>query len=116
MGKPDYIVLHDGLPIPVEVKPNRTASEPYESDRLQAAAYCLLIEETEAKTPPFGVLVYRDRSFRVDYAPRLRQRLLHVLAEMRGDVNAKDVARSHGSAARCAACGFRRSCEQSLAD
>ena len=114
VGKPDYIVLHKGVRIPVEVKPNRAADEPYESDRLQMAAYCLLVEETNAKSPPFGVLRYRDQSFRINYTPRLRGHLLRILDEMRACVAADDVTRSHDSEARCAACGFRRSCEQSL--
>ena len=115
VGKPDYIVLRNGIPIPVEVKPNRTADEPYESDRLQIAAYCLLIEETNAKTPPFGVLRYRDRSFRIDYSPLLRGRLLRTVDAIRDGLDAENVGRSHKSAARCAACGFSRSCEESLA-
>lgn len=114
VGKPDYIVLHDGVPIPVEVKPNRTADEPYESDVLQVAAYCLLIEETNAKTPPFGVLRYRDATHQIDYTPLLRGRLLRTLEDMRAALDADDVARSHQSAARCEACGFRGSCEECL--
>lgn len=114
VGKPDYIVMHDGLAIPIEVKPNRTAEQPYESDRLQMAAYCLLIEDRDASAPPYGVLRYRDRSFRIEYAPRLRQRLLDVLDEMRGQLDAEDVGRSHRSAARCAACGLRSQCEERL--
>jgi CRISPR-associated exonuclease Cas4 len=115
VGKPDYIVLHKGLPIPIEVKPNRSADEPYESDRLQIAAYCLLVEEVNAKTPPFGVLRYRDQSFRIDFTPILRGHVIRLLDEIRSCLDADDVARSHRNAARCAACGFRRSCEQSLA-
>jgi len=115
VGKPDYIVMHRGVPIPVEVKPNRMADAPYESDRLQLAAYCLLIEETNAKTPPFGILRYHSRTHRIDYTPRLRAQLLQMVDEMRSYLDADDVARSHNNPARCAACGFRHSCEQSLA-
>ena len=114
VGKPDYIVMRGGVPIPIEVKPNRTADEPYESDRMQVASYCLLIEETQAKTPPMGVLRYRDRSFKISYTPKLRGQLLRLLDEMRDSLDAGDVARSHRSEARCATCGFRNSCEQSL--
>lgn len=114
VGKPDYIVQHEGQAIPIEVKPGRTARQPYESDRLQMAAYCLLVEERDAKSPPYGVLRYRDQSFRIDFAPRLRKRLLTVLGEMREQLAANNVARSHSSAARCAACGFRNTCEERL--
>jgi CRISPR-associated exonuclease Cas4 len=115
VGKPDYVVMQRGMAVPVEVKPNRSAGEPYESDRLQVLAYCLLLEETNAKTPPFGVLRYRTRSFRIGYTARERAHLIRLLDEIRSSAAADDVARSHRSAARCAACGFRRSCEQSLA-
>ncbi|MFQ5342373.1 MAG: hypothetical protein ACE5F6_12575, partial [Anaerolineae bacterium] len=53
-GKPDYLVEQNGHLIPVErrpelvegVKPNRSSPQPYDSDVLQLAAYCLLVEET----------------------------------------------------------------------
>src|SRR5437763_1640343 len=54
-GKPDYILQgRDGV-IPVEVKPLRQAEQPYESDILQLAAYCLLLEEAWDETPPYGL-------------------------------------------------------------
>ena len=115
VGKPDYIVLNDGQAIPIEVKPGRAAQQPYESDRLQMAAYCLLVEERDAKAPAYGMLKYRDRSFRIDFEPRLRERLVSVIDQMRGELAAENVGRSHSSAARCTACGFCRSCEESLA-
>ena len=74
---------------------------------MQVAAYCLLVEETNAKTPPFGVLRYRSQSFRIDFTPQLRAKLLDMLGEMRSCLDAEDVERSHDSAARCAVCGFR---------
>jgi CRISPR-associated exonuclease Cas4 len=116
VGKPDYVVLRNGMPIPIEVKPTRSADEPYESDRMQLVAYCLLLEETNAKAPHFGVLRYRERSFRIDYTPDVRAQLLDQISEMRACLAAAEVERSHDSAARCAVCGFRRSCEESLAD
>jgi CRISPR-associated exonuclease Cas4 len=115
VGKPDYIVIQRGVAIPVEVKPNRSADHPYDSDRLQVAAYCLLLEDANAKAPPFGVLRYRDRTFQIDYTPDLRAYLLELLDEMRSCLGAADVERSHSSRERCSGCGFSRSCEQSLA-
>lgn len=115
VGKPDYVVVRRGAAIPVEVKPNRTASEPYEGDRLQLMAYCLLLEASDARRPPYGVLRYKNRSFRIDFTERERSHLLRVLADIRSGLAADDVARSHSSPDRCAACGYRRTCEQSLA-
>jgi len=115
VGKPDYIVMQRGVAIPVELKPNRSGDEPYDSDRLQVAAYCLLLEDANAKAPPFGVLRYRDRTFQIDYTPDLRAYVLELLDHMRACLAASDVERSHASRERCSGCGFARSCEQSLA-
>src|ERR1044072_5070838 len=82
-GKPDYLmVTRQGL-VPVEVKPERTDTEPRESHLLQVLAYCLLIEETEGKPPPYGLLRYRAETFKVDYNGQTRAPLLEVIEEMR---------------------------------
>lgn len=44
-GKPDYIVEDKGTMMPVEVKPNRAAPTPRQSDVMQLAARAPLIEE-----------------------------------------------------------------------
>src|SRR5512143_4200365 len=114
-GKPDYLVEHEGQLIPVEVKSGRTPEAPYDSHIFQVAAYCLLVEKTYGKRPPYGLIHYPRRDFAVDYTPQLESALLEQLAEMRRDEPRLDVARSHQSVARCRACGFRRVCDQSLA-
>ena len=69
-GKPDYLLDVRGNTIPVEVKPRRRAPRPYESDLMQLAAYCLLVEETIGTAPPYGLLRYAERT-----APRLPARI-----------------------------------------
>jgi CRISPR-associated exonuclease Cas4 len=113
-GKPDYLVDGDGARIPIEVKPNRVASQPRMSDTLQLAAYGLLVEEAFGTPPPYGLLKYRDTVFRVEFTQELRAQLLQVLNEMRGNLGAEDVARSHGDPDRCRACGYRAGCGQAL--
>jgi CRISPR-associated exonuclease Cas4 len=113
-GKPDYIVEERGATIPVEVKPNRVAPAPRESDMLQLAAYALLIEENFGAAPAYGLLKYRDAVFQVELTDELRARLLDTLAAMRRDLAARDVARSHAEPRRCRACGYREVCGQSL--
>jgi CRISPR-associated exonuclease Cas4 len=113
-GKPDYLVEENGARIPVEVKPNRVANEPRLSDTLQLAAYGLLVEETFGTRPPYGLLKYRDAVFRVELTDDLLGELLSVLNEMREDLNAAEVARSHDDARRCRACGYREACGQDL--
>ncbi|HSL30440.1 MAG TPA: CRISPR-associated protein Cas4 [Anaerolineales bacterium] len=114
-GKPDYLIQQDGQIIPVEVKSGRAPEAPYDSHIYQLASYCLLVEKTYGKRPPYGIIHYSNRDFAIDYTRELEASLLDLLADMKRDENKKDVARSHEQAARCARCGFRKNCDQSLA-
>ena len=113
-GKPDHLVRRKGRPTPVEVKPRRGARTPYESDVLQVAAYCLLLEETEG-SPAVGLLCYQDHTFQVPYTDALRDRLLDTLERMRLDPGVHDVVPQHGEPRRCQHCGYRDDCDRSLA-
>ena len=113
-GKPDYLVEQNGKLIPVEVKTGRVPDAPYDSHIFQLAAYCLLVEKTYGKRPPYGIIHYSNRDFAVDYTSQLELALLDHLADMRRDELRKDVPRSHEDAARCRRCGFRKVCDQSL--
>ena len=113
-GKPDYLVQQNGQIIPVEVKSGRAPEAPYDSHIYQLAAYCLLVEKSYGKRPAYGIIHYNDRDFAVDYTPELESSLLDVLAEMRRDEMKREVERSHEQAARCARCGFKKVCDQSL--
>jgi len=111
-GKPDYLVRAGQEIVPVEVKPSRRASEPYEADVLQLAAYCLLVEEEFGQSPSHGLLRYRDQTFRIPFDRRLRETLLSVMEDMRLDLEESDVPRSHDDPTRCRFCGHRAHCEQ----
>ncbi|MCB2213957.1 CRISPR-associated protein Cas4 [bacterium] len=114
-GKPDYIVDHGGVPVPVEVKSGRTPKQPYQSHILQLAAYCYLVEATSGQQPPYGVLRYPRNTFKIPYTPELREELLTTLAEIRqAESQPSAVDRLHHAPARCAACGFRSVCDQRL--
>jgi CRISPR-associated exonuclease Cas4 len=113
-GKPDYLVEQNGQIIPVEVKSGHAPAAPYDSHIFQLAAYCLLVQRTMGKRPPYGIIHYQGRDFAVDYSPELEAQLLDILAEMRRDEMRTQVLRSHDSAARCARCGFRAGCDQRL--
>jgi len=114
-GKPDYLVQTcDGL-VPVEVKPGRRALEPYESDVLQLAAYCLLVHEVSGRRPPYGLLRYNERTFRIPYDAPLEDHLIDVLRAMRSAATSQNVPRSHEDPERCRHCGLREVCRRSLA-
>lgn len=114
-GKPDYLVRQGAAYIPVEVKSGRAPAEgPYASHVYQLAAYCALVAETYHHRPAYGLIKYTDRTLAVDFTPALEAELSDLLEEMHAEVEAEDVARSHSSAARCRACGFREACDESL--
>ncbi len=114
-GKPDYLVEHGGQVIPVEVKSGRAPEAPYDSHIFQLAAYCLLVQRSLGKRPPYGIIHYQDRDFAVDYTPELETALLELLADMRRDEWRGEAFRSHESPARCLRCGFRHVCDQKVA-
>jgi CRISPR-associated exonuclease Cas4 len=113
-GKPDYLIETRGHTIPVEIKPGRAAAIPYESDLMQLAAYCLLVEETSGAAPPYGLLRYAERTFRLDYTVHVREEVLALIDEMRTTLEDTDCARSHDDAPRCRGCGFFEQCDEAL--
>ena len=113
-GTPDYVVRTPRGLVPVEVKPSRREAEPHDSHLLQVLAYCLLIEETEGRRPPYGLLRYSTSTFKVDYNNETRAYLLSVMDEVRRAAEEPDVARNHDQEQRCRACGYRSICEESL--
>jgi CRISPR-associated exonuclease Cas4 len=114
-GKPDYLVEQKGQVIPIEVKSGRAPESPYASHVYQLAAYCLLVEKTCGKRPPYGIIHYPSRDFAIDYTPALESALLDLLANIRRDDTRTEVDCSHAEPARCRRCGFRSACDQKLA-
>jgi len=113
-GKPDYLIEKNGQIIPVEVKSGRAPEAPYDSHIFQLASYCLLVEKTYGKRPPYGIIHYENRDFAIDYTKELESALMELLADMKEDDVKRDVPRSHEQASRCKRCGFRNVCDQSL--
>lgn len=111
VGRPDYVVdTGEGL-IPVEVKSSRMHRDgPYDSHKLQLAAYCLLIEESDGARPPYGLLHYANATVRIPFDDPLRDTLLDTLDQIQQARTASEVARSHNDPLRCARCGFRHAC------
>lgn len=113
-GKPDYLIEKNGQIIPVEVKSGRAPEAPYDSHIFQLASYCLLVDKTYGKRPPYGIIHYENRDFAIDYTRELESALIDLLADMKEDYVKRDVPRSHEQASRCARCGFKSICDQSL--
>jgi len=113
-GKPDYLIEKNGQIIPVEVKSGRAPEAPYDSHIFQLASYCLLVEKTYGRRPPYGIIHYENRDFAIDYTRELETALIELIADMREDDVRREVARSHEQASRCKRCGYHDICEQRL--
>lgn len=114
-GKPDYLIEKNGQIIPVEVKSGLAPEAPYDSHIFQLASYCLLVERTYRKRPPYGIIHYENRDFAIEYTRELESALIELLAGMRRDDARRNVLRSHEQASRCKRCGYRNVCEEKLA-
>lgn len=113
-GRPDELrELSDGRWVPVEIK-SRPAPRagPLSSHRIQLGAYCLLVEETTGRAPPFGLLRYGDgNEFRIDWDARLRSEVLAVRRELAAPYD----GRANPGPARCGRCPWRASCDRAAA-
>jgi len=113
-GKPDYLIQQNSVIIPVEVKTGRAPQTPYDTHIFQLATYCMLVEKTYNKRPPYGIIHYPERDFAIDYTSDLEDSLLDLLADIRRSDRLREIARSHGDITRCRGCGFQAICDQKL--
>lgn len=114
-GRPDYVIRMKENLIPVEEKTGRTPRGPLFSHILQVAAYCLLIEETSGKAPPYGLLKYPEHEHEIEYNEDLKKVLLQKLDEMRTILETKDAHRNHDRPGKCISCSRRHICPERLA-
>jgi CRISPR-associated exonuclease Cas4 len=115
VGQPDYVVrMPQGL-VPIELKSRSCGRGPYDGEKAQLFAYCLLVEETLGKPVSSGILKHADRDLTVPFGERERAWVSSLLEEMRSCQNSRDVPRSHSHAGKCRGCGVRASCDQALA-
>ncbi|MCI4335735.1 MAG: PD-(D/E)XK nuclease family protein [Thermoplasmata archaeon] len=109
-GRPDAVrTLPDGRTVPVEIKSrNAPSREPPMSHRVQVEAYCLLLEETTGRAPPFGVLRYSDgREWRMPWDSTARAEVLNLLDAVRRRYD----GHATPSPAKCARCPWQPSCD-----
>jgi len=115
-GRPDFIIRSTAGIIPVECKSALSPrnGKPRDGHVAQLIAYCLLVRETMAKTVPYGVVRYSDRSFKVIFTPEREAWLVAILERMRYLQTEPIVHRSHTVPSRCHNCGLRERCEEAL--
>lgn len=116
IGRPDFILEEHGERIPVERKSRMlNHSGPLDSERLQLAACCLLVEERDGRTVQRGRLQFQNCSLDIPFDDALRRKLLSTLAAIQACNDLPDVRRSHPSPSRCLSCEMRTRCNESLA-
>lgn len=117
-GKPDYLLRDPNRNlIPVEVKSGYAPHDghPYESHRLQLAAYFFLIEDALQAAAPYGLIRYRNRTLQVTNSEELRRQLMDSIAQMRMLMARGAAHRNHEQAQRCARCSMAHACNERLA-
>ena len=114
-GRPDLLIRQGNAIIPVEVKTGRTPREPYRGHVLQLLAYCLLVEERHGVRPPYGLIRYPEREFRIDYDEWRERELRALVEQIAGEKRlARERHRDHRLPPRCTGCGFRARCDERL--
>jgi CRISPR/Cas system-associated exonuclease Cas4 (RecB family) len=112
-GRPDYVTQEQGGLVPVEVKSRNCGQRgPYDGERAQVLAYCLLVEEVLGGPVQHGLLQYRDQSVQVPFGAKERHEIIALLAEMEAT---REAHRSHRQVGRCKSCGFQSRCGEALA-
>jgi CRISPR-associated exonuclease Cas4 len=109
-GRPDEVWrLPDGRLVPVEIKSRRApATGTFASHRVQVEAYCLLIEATTGRSPPYGVVTYAGgESRKVAWEARARTEVMGLLVSARGPYRGE----ADPSPRKCAGCRWRTGCD-----
>jgi len=112
-GRPDMIVERDGQLIPVEIKTGRVPRGPFFSHILQIAVYCLILEDTRSR-PPYGLIRYREKEFKIVFDDDLRDLVLEKTDLMRSQIKSGVVHRNHHRPGKCHNCSRRENCPERL--
>jgi CRISPR-associated exonuclease Cas4 len=114
-GRPDYLIRHGKTIFPLEVKSGSAPSSPHRSHILQLGAYCHLVEVEYGAQPTYGAIRYDGATFRIDYSNALKRELKRTIDGIR-EMGSTPPNRSHHVPPRCAHCGYREICDQSLSE
>lgn len=114
-GKPDYIIRKENHYVPIEVKTGK-GPYPHQSQVLQLAAYCQILEDTTGVFVPEGILVYNTVPYTIRFDPKLRFELEKVMKTMRTSLRNGVAQRNHHDPGRCRNCSMRPYCTNILPD
>jgi len=113
-GKPDYLVIRRDQIIPMEIKSMWAPFSPYDSHVVQLGAYCMLVEKQFKHRPVYGLLRYRNRTFKIPFTAGLEDEVMTHIERIRNSKRKDHAPRSHEQPNRCARCGYRHICDQRI--
>lgn len=114
-GKPDKIIRKRNRIVVYEFK-NTRAEKPRRGHVLQIGAYFLILEETYPQyIVDYGILKYRDHTYRIENSQKLRDDVIRTSDMMRNIASVEGYpVRNHSNPGRCFKCPFKANCSQSL--
>lgn len=112
-GKPDYILCIDDDFIPVEEKTADLVSPPL-SHVIQITAYCMLVEDKYGKSPPYGIIKYKNSQFKIPYEMRWKKMVIEMRKKMLKDLEKGKAHRNHFNKRKCLNCARREFCNEKL--
>lgn len=114
-GKPDKIIKKRNRLVVYEYKSSR-AEKPRRGHILQMGAYFLILEEVYPQyVMDYGILKYRDHTYRIENSQKLRDDVLKAADMMRNIASVEGYpVRNHSNPGRCFKCPFKSNCSQSL--
>ncbi len=112
-GKPDYILCIDDDFIPVEEKSANLQSPPL-SHVIQVTAYCMLVEDKYGKSPPYGIIKYKENQFKIPYEIRWKNMVIQLRKKLLKDLEKGEAHRNHFNKRKCLNCVRREFCKEKL--
>lgn len=106
-GKPDMIFETWILKryIPLEIKSGKLKENwPHQGDLYQLAAYFILIESVYGKKPPYGKLVYANKTFKIRNTAKLRREVSATIEQMRDMLDKKIDIKVKADYVKCRHC------------
>jgi CRISPR/Cas system-associated exonuclease Cas4 (RecB family) len=115
-GRPDAILIEDGIKIPVCRKP--LTKKIRDRHIAQLLVYLRLLEEFEGKRPPHGYLIIGSNNRRVKILNSSKRQdwLTGILADMQAIMEGRATAKATPDSQKCSNCSARHACNHSLAD
>lgn len=112
-GKPDYIIDHKGVFVPVVKKTGRTPKGPLFSHIAQLITYCILVEESFGSVD-YGLLKYDEKKYSIDYDVDLKETALKLRDSLLDEQQHGEVHRNHNRKGKCIRCSRRDMCPERL--